>query len=230
MILTCPKCSARFLVDDAALRPAGREVRCGRCRHQWFAPPPESDAEALPVRPAREPRVEPKFEIPFDEPRPAYSSAANLPALPRRRRRPVRAVLGWILFGLVVLGIGFAVVQRDRIVAVYPAARAVFGAFGLPLPSPGEGLQISDLTSSRTIQDGVPILVSEGRITNTTQAPRRVPGLRGALRDASGQELQSWTFTAPQSTLAPGASVPFRVELRQPATQAAELSITFQGD
>jgi hypothetical protein len=177
-----------------------------------------------------EPRVEPKFEVPFDEPRPSYAGPSNLPALTRRRRRPFRAVAGWILFGLVVLGIGFAVVQRDRIAAVYPASRDIFSAFGLPVSSPGDGLQISDLTSSRTIQDGVPILVSEGRITNTTLVPRRVPGLRGALRDANGQELQSWTFTAPQSMLDPGASVPFRVELRQPAVQAAELSITFQGD
>ena len=38
MILTCPDCSSRFMVDAKALGD-GREVRCAKCHHEWFAMP-----------------------------------------------------------------------------------------------------------------------------------------------------------------------------------------------
>ena len=36
MILTCPNCSTRYLMSAASIGPAGREVRCAKCAHQWF--------------------------------------------------------------------------------------------------------------------------------------------------------------------------------------------------
>jgi len=39
MILTCPACASRFMVDAAALGEDGRKVRCAKCHHQWFAVP-----------------------------------------------------------------------------------------------------------------------------------------------------------------------------------------------
>ncbi|HEX6980802.1 MAG TPA: DUF3426 domain-containing protein [Alphaproteobacteria bacterium] len=163
----------------------------------------------------------------FVEPQP-IPPGSNLPAIaPHRRRRPVGAIIGWILFVLVVAALGFAVAGRERIMALYPETRAVYGALGFEIPPPGEGLQITDVVSSRSTQEGVPVLTSEGRIINTSSIERRLPVLRGALRDASGRELQSWNFTVPAERLAPGESVKFRTEVRQPAAAAAELSITF---
>ncbi|HYC05236.1 MAG TPA: MJ0042-type zinc finger domain-containing protein [Azospirillaceae bacterium] len=45
MILTCPSCAKRFLLD-AALLGNGRRVRCGRCAHTWYQEPP-ADAPAI---------------------------------------------------------------------------------------------------------------------------------------------------------------------------------------
>ena len=45
MMLVCPNCSARYLLAPAALGDRGREVRCARCDHQWYA---EADGEAVP--------------------------------------------------------------------------------------------------------------------------------------------------------------------------------------
>lgn len=232
MILSCPSCNARFLVNAAALRPDGREVRCGRCRHQWFATPPaelptEAASSVVPTEgdAAAEPPLSPEPGPPI-EPRP-IPPGSNLPVLARKRRRPIAAAIGWALLGLVVVAIGVAAVERDRIMALYPDSRSYYAALGFTVPPPGDGLKIGDVTSSRTMQEGVPVLVSEGRITNVTVYEQRVPRLRGALRDASGRELQSWTFAVSDATLGPGESVPFRTELRQPATAATELSITF---
>ena len=72
MILACPTCSARFLINSAAIGPEGREVRCGRCNHSWFAtqsddaadsaaaPAPESSPQSSPVEadPAPQPSTD----------------------------------------------------------------------------------------------------------------------------------------------------------------------------
>jgi predicted Zn finger-like uncharacterized protein len=35
MILTCPKCATRYIVDDGEMRPEGRKVKCGACGEEW---------------------------------------------------------------------------------------------------------------------------------------------------------------------------------------------------
>ena len=69
MILTCPSCAARFLVNSAAIGADGREVRCGRCGNSWFArPSDEAPAAAAPPPPlaaapaAAEPHPEPTHD------------------------------------------------------------------------------------------------------------------------------------------------------------------------
>ena len=39
MILTCPNCATRYVVEDADLRAEGRLVRCSACSEQWRAYP-----------------------------------------------------------------------------------------------------------------------------------------------------------------------------------------------
>lgn len=229
MILTCPNCSARFLINTAALHPSGREVRCGRCRHQWFAAPPQPEKpepEALAeeaVEPAPRPLTPPPLPPMAPEPRAAAEPrpippGSNLPVIAKQRRRGIGAILGWAALVLVVIGIGVAIAERDTLMAMYPDVRPVYAAVGFEVPGAGDGLQIAEVTSTRVMQEGLPVLVCEGRINNVSKHERRVPTLRGALRDAAGRELQSWTFTVPSQSLAPGATIPFRTEVRQPAS------------
>lgn len=41
MIVTCPLCATRFLIDPRALGAAGRSVRCTQCNHVWMQLPAE---------------------------------------------------------------------------------------------------------------------------------------------------------------------------------------------
>lgn len=43
MILECPACQNRYLVDPRAIGEKGRSVRCAKCKHQWFAAPPTEE-------------------------------------------------------------------------------------------------------------------------------------------------------------------------------------------
>ena len=46
MIIACPSCDARYLLDPAKIGPDGRRVKCAKCGHTWAqtAPPPKDPA------------------------------------------------------------------------------------------------------------------------------------------------------------------------------------------
>lgn len=39
MIVRCPECSRRYAIDDKALLPHGRNVKCAACAHVWHQAP-----------------------------------------------------------------------------------------------------------------------------------------------------------------------------------------------
>ena len=39
MLLTCPLCNSKYLVNSADLKPNGRKVSCATCSHNWFQEP-----------------------------------------------------------------------------------------------------------------------------------------------------------------------------------------------
>src|SRR5262245_60480364 len=107
MILTCPSCSARFLVPDTAIGKQGRRVRCGKCQHQWFCAP-TAEAAGAAIAPdidklMREGSV--KTEAPKLRPVPPGSGLPANP--PRAPSRIMVAACGLLLlvniFGLLML-------------------------------------------------------------------------------------------------------------------------------
>jgi predicted Zn finger-like uncharacterized protein len=46
MLIVCPSCATSYMIDPAALGPAGRMARCARCKVTWFAGGPTAAAEA----------------------------------------------------------------------------------------------------------------------------------------------------------------------------------------
>ena len=64
MILTCPECSARYVVDPTALLPSGRMVRCAKCKHSWKEPAPDVDTPVVDEAEATGPDTESASESP----------------------------------------------------------------------------------------------------------------------------------------------------------------------
>jgi Protein of unknown function (DUF3426) len=136
-------------------------------------------------------------------------------------------VLGWIasvilvaLFGLAVL---IGTVGRDRVVAVWPSAARFYAWIGGWVEPSEPGLVIGKVTPARN-DNG---LVIDGEIANLGSAPRDVPRLRLALRDATEKEVQSEVVDPPRARLQPGEIVHFSAPFAHPVDSATGVVVTF---
>lgn len=213
MILSCTSCSTRYLVDDAALTPKGRRVRCSRCSHTWFQEP----RAPLPD--------EPVFAVdPIDPP--PLGRNVNLPALPSESGR--RFPIGWLVLVLAIVAtIAGGYFGRPWIVDVWPPAARLYQALGLEDEKAGAGLDIRNVVSERRREGDRLVLVIEGNVTNISDRPLAVPVLRIALRGADRVELHFWTFRPSVEKLMPGESVSFRTQLEKEVPGAASIAVTF---
>jgi predicted Zn finger-like uncharacterized protein len=226
MIVSCPVCHTRYLVDEAALRgQAGRTVRCANCGHTWHqaAPPELTASEDAAGR--DELRIEPALEVP---PRPAgIRPPLEVPpreSLQRPRRSRRSAARWWVLAVLFILAILAGVlVARGTIVAIWPAAARLYSLAGMPPEPLGAGLRIDKLAPART-PDG---LIIEGNITNIGKTARAVPRLRVALHDAGEREVRFKIVDPPQPRLQPGAVAHFKTPFEHPDDAATGVVITF---
>lgn len=211
MILTCPSCKTRYLVDANALGARGRHVRCAKCGETWHQEPPADMPLQLEVP------LPPSFTQP-------PTGEAKLPALVRRRQANpgLVATLGvLILAGLAA----FAYYGRPWLVAQWPAVDRIYAVLGIAQASTIEGLRIEGARVERVVDGDVQVLVVTGAIVNGSNVIRAVPRLRGAFRDAAMQEIGSWTFTPAGEPLKPGQRLPFQDRFRDPPEGAADVTV-----
>ena len=202
MIVRCPSCATRYLVDPSALGEAGRRVRCTRCGHVWHQTPAAEAAEAP------DQAVPP---VPLDRP-------------------PVWA--GWAAAGLFVFAaLAGLALARNAIVESWPGTVSIYDAVGLPIQAPqAQGLRIVDVQSERVQEGDRTILLVRGAVENTTQKGRRLPALRATLADEDGTELHEWPVAAQSRVLDGGQSTPFESWLENPPEGAARVSVGFVAD
>lgn len=222
MILQCPSCSTRFVVDAAALGTDGRRVRCAVCSHTWFQRPDE-------VLPLATPPPDQSAGRPVDEPPPP---GANLPAISRRGSSG--GAVAWLVTLVLVVG-GLAAagyVGRDTIVEVWPPAFRLYETLGIPVAiepaegPPGAGLALRLETPLFEEADGGSILRINGTVTNPTQQERMVPPLVATLLDANDVPVDSVTFRLDVINLDPGGSAAFETVLADPHPGATQIEVT----
>jgi len=215
VILACPACRTRFLVDEQELSgPAGRTVRCAICGHTWHRPPPLVIRDREPIAPPGAPRIEPAIAVP---PR---AEPLPLPAPQRQPRR--RRAIGWAVLGTIVallaLAMIAATIARTEVVAIWPAAARLYTLAGF---SPK--LEFRKIATTRTPEG----LVIEGDVTNTGTMPGEVPRLRVALRDPAEKEKQFKIIDPPAPRLAPGETAHFKTSFDHPDETATGVLMTF---
>ena len=216
MIVTCPACGTRYLVDERALGgTAGRTVRCAQCGNTWQqrpepAVPPVAGPEPAYTEPTH---AEPPLAVP---PRPA-------PMPPPRRPRAGMGAFWLVLLVAIAALIAAAGIGRRQVVARFPQTAPAYAFLGLPVTRSESGLKIRKIEPTRSGGG----LVIEGEIANIGKVPRAVPRLRVALRDARDREVQSKIIAPPQSRLKPGESEHFKTVFERPNEAATGVLVTF---
>lgn len=216
MILTCPQCSTRYLVDARALGGTGRTVRCANCANTWHATPLEDAPPPLDLVPPPAP------EPVKTEPPPLGAGRAQLPALsPEPRRSLLVPLLVAVL--LVVIVCAGTWLTRDRVVAQWPGVARYYQMVGIPVESGEDSFHIEVGKPTRDAENGI---VIQGDVVNVSSYARQVPRLRATLLDSAKHPLQSWSFTVSDDRLMPGASIPFRTSIAQPNLDATDVEIS----
>ena len=238
MIITCPSCGTRYNLDAGMFEPSGRTVRCAKCSHSWHQDPAVDSPKPVTFDapdPAGEAEPGPMAAHPPDDPAAGPSfAAADAPAAPIGRAAAPERSRGGLLSrtgplaagGLLLLAVFVAAYHfRVDIVRMWPQSASLYGLLGMEINT--RGLWFRDVTYEREFQDGMHILVLEGRIVNITDAVQPVPPVRVSLRDAEQRELYHWTFTVPEKELAGDASSPFITRLSSPPLDARDVEIRF---
>ena len=257
MILSCPNCSARFMIDGHALGPGGRPVRCGACGHSWLQlPEPASSDQSPEIGPAPPslladtgetappPSPEPAPTVPPETVAPAAdigkkrgrrrAEAVAVEAAAAQVRRPrsgVSRILVWFLFVFVVAGIALGAHRfRNDIVRIWPPAMKLYEVLAIDVQPPtGYYLQVpqESLRFQRETDGGIPILVVSGEILNPSDKPQRVTPMRILLLDKDQKVLRTERVKIDDRTLEPGKRLPFKTSIPNAPPEAAAVRITF---
>jgi predicted Zn finger-like uncharacterized protein len=301
MLIVCPNCATSYMIDSAAVPPAGRTVRCARCKSTWHASPekPADDVSAFvdgviteaeaqsgasqrptehqppaiasPPPPADDFGGEPADSIaaakeppPIDRDPPAVEAAlaglnnvppADAPPLVpshvwlgdtsatsldaeetesfaarrarlRARRDNKRRSSRWTAIILVLVAFNVALIgARNEVVRYLPQTASLFAAIGLPVNL--RNLKFENVKISKESEGGTGTLVVDGTIVSTGNFSTEVPRLRFSLRNASGQEVYTWTALPMRSILEPGERFDFHSRLASPPADAADVLVRF---
>jgi predicted Zn finger-like uncharacterized protein len=231
MIVTCPSCSTRYLVDPAAIGHDGRRVKCARCGHIWR----ESAVEPVATPPAE---PQPVLVGPAATQAAARPSASghitNLPVVitPRRRDGPaVGLALAILLIGGVA-GVGYF--ARDQIVRFWPPAIRLYDTIGVPVVQPmetgalGRGLVLQDLEVRRIAGLGTEQVVVTGRMENRALVTRPVPPIEVRLLNGARTVVARMPLVVTTETLAPDQSVQVAATVETLPDTATRLEIGAQ--
>lgn len=218
MIITCPNCSKRYMLDEALLPEEGRQVRCIACYHVWHQAP-------APVSPPPRPPFESVTEMTMDA--------------PLLSRKPL-SWLGWIIgFAILFSLLSFLSFGRDSIVKIWPQTERFYDLIGLHTTLPGAGLSIANATSLIHQDDTIEMIQVAGDIINISDQVRSIPALKiklmgekthpACLKDKqpTGCVLDYWEHRLSESSLLPGEQIHFETDPRPKVNGTQRIVVEF---
>lgn len=218
MIVTCPHCLKRYMLDDALLPKEGRQVRCVACHHIWRQAP-----EAPPFI----------NSSPFM----GIGDVALDASLSAKKQF---SWLRWVVFlGIIISLFSFLIFGRNFMVIYWPKTERLYDLFGLHVIPPGAGLSISNAISLVRQDGGVDMVQVAGDIINTSDCARSIPPLKikfmGELshpkclknHPGKGCVLDYWEHRLSESSLLPGEHIHFETTSRPKIEGTQHISVEF---
>jgi predicted Zn finger-like uncharacterized protein len=142
------------------------------------------------------------------------------------RRKKSRRLSRWTAVILVLVAFNVAVVgARNEVVRYLPQTASLFAAIGLPVNL--RSLKFENVKLSTEDIGGITMLTVQGAIVSEAGKAVGVPRLRFAVRNATGQEVYTWTMAPPSSILEAGARAEFHSQIPVPKVDATDVLVRF---
>ena len=229
MILECPSCSARYLVQIGLFAQGGRRVRCARCKHEWHAVLPTSIDVVIP--PAdftsisdytfSSASASPPMGDKSKSQTKASGSTPNLPAVIKKWnfRKGLRLFLYAVLASALI---ALPILEHEPIVKTFPILRGFYDFLGVPLSPIWDGLVFNEVKSELKYDSGTMKLCVDGKIHNLTTDEQLIPDIKARALGPDGVTIQSWSVDAPAATIDPNGDIPFHTEVASPMEHTIE--------
>ncbi len=228
MIITCPACEKKYLIDNHVMSEKGRQVRCGECGNTWWQEP----SDVVTLDPRKEGIIE-KDRIPHNM-NPGLNRLEKSVEEDEDKPRGLKAFihnyyLDWlvIIFALIIV---LVVTYRERgtIFDQAPSFKRVINPrIGGNPGAPGPGLIVQGINYDTAHQHNAPRLIVTGELVNVSASSIPVPPLTITVTGKNnGQEMQPksyvWEHTNKTQQLLPGGRLPFQSITTHPGWSTIE--------
>ncbi len=150
----------------------------------------------------------------------SYNSEVDISFSPNKTK-----VLSFIFLGFAILMSLY--IGRFYLVSKIPPLQSCFEAIGISFDVIGEGLAFQDIKKEKKIINDLNYLVISGVIINESDSSKEVPNLILYLYSKDSKLIQKQEQSLSVSSLTPGETVDFVINLEAPSSAATEAKLSF---
>src|SRR5436190_7933078 len=218
MVVTCPQCSKRYMLDESLLPQEGRQVRCIACHHVWRKIPDV----ARSIHPA------------------PFMGTADLALQMNVSSEKQSPWLGWGIFlTTLVLCVSIFIFGRNFIVSHWPMSEKYYEFIGLQVTLPGAGLSIANASSQIHQEGAIEMIRVMGNVMNISESVRAIPPLKIKLIGNSSHQnclekyqeegcvLDQWEHRLSAQSLLPGEKIHFETNPRPKVAGSQHIRVEF---
>lgn len=176
----------------------------------------------MSVSPDMEEQAPPVFvhkDIHVDPPQPDFLDHQPFGLTPNQ--------FGSVAFALLLcVTISGLLVAKGVIVNHFKPALAFYNMMGIHMPSPGEGMRLSDISARFTDGDNGRILSVEAKLGNISDEMRHYPSLKVEAKSMYGAVLKDWAFHPDKTELQPEEIIPVKFAFEKVPEDAKNIEIS----
>ena len=147
---------------------------------------------------------------------------------PAKRKSNTAGLWALLVIMLLICAGDAGYVYQDRVVEMWPPADGLLLDVGLRHEKPGAGLELRNAgTPERMVYNDVDILIVRGVIANISDRARMVPSMKLMLLDKDKHVVQEKIDQPPITSLEPGGTAGFKIQLQRPDANAIEVNVVF---